>query len=404
MDTDLPRPLPPEQRDGWPAFLRTFARIGLNSFGGPVAQIGVMHREAVDHQRWLSDAQFTHLLNFANVLPGPEALELCIHLGYLRRGVAGGIAAGLLFIWPGFLSLTLLAWLYLERGQTQWARAALDGIQPAAMALVAFAAYRLGRRALKGPWALVFAAIAFAATFLGALPFIPVLLGCGLAGVLLRSGPRAGAALHLVIAGLVAALAIAPAVIAAGGERPDAPAVEERGGAGASLADLAWVNTKAALVTFGGAYTVLPYFREQMVERHGWVTDEQMLAGLAFGETTPGPLISVGVFLSFIAGGWAGACVGALFLFLPSFVLVLGLGRHLERVERLPRARDFLHAVSAATIGLILALAAELVPRGVTSPFAAAVALLSLGALAMKAEPWWVVALAAAAGLARLLL
>ena len=396
MSTEIPRPLPPERRDPWPHFLRVFGWIGLNSFGGPIAQIGVMHREAVERQRWVSDAQFAHLLNFANVLPGPEALELAIHLGALRRGPAGGIAAGLLFIWPGYLSLALLAWLYRERGELWWMRAALDGVRPAAMALIAFAAWRLARRVLKGPTAIALAAAAFAATFVAQLPFIPVLIGCGLIAAVLRKGLPAPAIKHLWVAALVGTLTVAAAVGAAAPE-PSAAA----SGSTASLGEIAWLNTRAALITFGGAYTALPYFREQMVEVHRWITDAQMLDALAFGETTPGPLISVGVFLSFLAGGWAGSMVGAFFLVLPSFVLVLGLGRHLEHVERLPRSREFLLGVSAATIGLILALSAHLIPQSVSSAFAAAVAAVCLAALVRNAQPWWVVLVAAGAGLAR---
>src|SRR5512134_245761 len=142
-----PRPLARDRRDAWGPFLRTMARVGVNTFGGPVAQIGFMHKVAVEQRRWLSDGQFVHLLNFANVLPGPEALEIAIHLGYLR----GGIAAGVLFIWPGFVALTALAWVYESYGHVAGVAGFLDGVRPVAMALVAAAAVRISKKALKGP-------------------------------------------------------------------------------------------------------------------------------------------------------------------------------------------------------------------------------------------------------------
>jgi chromate transporter len=168
----------------------------------------------------------------------------------------------------------------------------------------------------------------------------------------------------------------APAQAARSAPPPGASA-----GARAPLSEIAWLNTKAALITFGGAYTALPYFREQMVERHGWLEDHEVLDGLALGETTPGPLICVGTFLSYLAAGLPGAVVGSFFLFLPSFVLVLGLGRYVDRVERLPRARDLLWGFSAGTLGLIVALAATLLPASVPGPFAAAIGLLAFAAV-----------------------
>lgn len=168
--------------------------VGINSFGGPVAQIGVMHQEAVERRKWVTDAEFVHLLNFANILPGPEALEIAIHLGYLRRGIRGGIVAGLLFIWPGFVSLTALAWVYLNYGALKGVTGFLDGMRPAAMALIAAAAVRLSSRALKGPAAYTLMTIAFLASYLIGVPFLPVLLGSGFLGLwLARRGGGAPA-------------------------------------------------------------------------------------------------------------------------------------------------------------------------------------------------------------------
>lgn len=391
-----PHPLPRAERDPWPAFLRTMAWVGLNTFGGPVAQIGFMHKVAVEQRRWLTDGQFVHLLNFANVLPGPEALEIAIHLGYLRRGVLGGIAAGLLFIWPGFVALTALAWIYESYGSMAAVAGFLDGVRPVAMALVAAAAVRISRKALKGRLSYVLMAAAFLASYVAGVPFVAILVGCGVLGLALgerhrearQANPRLyGWAFVVLVAVLVTGARLSPSFPVARSAEPlrdeqgVTSTVEDAQRPPARLVDVAWVNTKAALVTFGGAYTVLPFLREQTVDRYGWLSDRQVVDGLALGETTPGPLISVGIFLSYLAAGLAGAVVGCFFLFLPSFLLVLGLGRYIERVEHLPRAKDVLWGFSAGTLGLIVALAATLFPASVPDLFAAALGFLAFVAV-----------------------
>ena len=405
-----PRPLARDAREPWPSFLRTMFWVGLNTFGGPVAQIGVMQREAVEKRAWVSDGEFVHLLNFANVLPGPEALELAIHLGYLRRGVLGGVAAGLLFIWPGFVTLTLLGWMYVEYGDVAAVSAVLDGVRPVAVALIASAVVRLSTKALKGRIAYLLMAAAFVASFVLHVPFLLLLLGGGIAGVVLAGRTALAAhggshrfALALVVVAFGMGFALKPAApVADSAAESDFSFAQETGPR--RQAEIAWVNTKAALATFGGAYTVLPYMREQFVREKGWVGDGQIADALAMAETTPGPLISFGIFLSYLAGGLTGAIVATVFLFLPSFVFVLGLGRHIEKVERIPRASQFLWGVSAATIGLILAMAAQVIPLSVGGPFDAAIAVAAFLALwRFKANLLVVVAAGAAIGLAGIL-
>ena len=413
-----PRPLAPDKRDAWGPFLRTLAWVGLNTFGGPVAQIGFMHKVAVEQKRWLSDEQFVHLLNFANVIPGPEALEIAIHLGYLRRGVAGGIAAGLLFIWPGFVTLTILAWAYQSYGDVRAVEGFLDGVRPVAIALVAAAAVRISRRALKGWLSYVVMTIAFLASYLLDVFFVGILVGCGLLGLALgRYRKRADASSRVRrIPGWILAFSIAACVIAvrlwSSPQAPGAastPDVEQRASpqsepeiSAQRLREVAWVNTKAALVTFGGAYTVLPYLREQSVDQYAWVTDREVVDALALGETTPGPLISIGVFLSYLAAGLPGAIVGCFFLFLPSFLFVLGLGRYIDRVENLPHARDVLWGFSAGTLGLIVALAADLIPHAIPNLFSGVLAALAfLAVWRFDVNLVLVVLLGGALGLAR---
>jgi chromate transporter len=251
-------------------------------------------------------------------------------------------------------------------------------------------------------------AAAFVASFFLRVPFLLLLAGGGLAGVLLSRASAAPAhprapriALVLVLlafgAGFALHRAAPPAATDGATQRAFAQDSSPQ-----RLGEIAWVSTKAALATFGGAYTVLPYLREQLVREKGWVGDAQIADALAMAETTPGPLISFGIFLSYLAGGLAGAIVGGVFLFLPSFVLVLGLGRHVERIERIPRAPQFLWGVSAATIGLILAMAAQVVPLSVEGPVDAVLAAAAFVALSrFRANVLLVVAIGAAVGLAR---
>ncbi len=388
----VPSPLPPQRRDPWSSLAGAMFRIGFNSFGGPVAQIGFMHREAVERRGWLTGEQFLHLVSFANVLPGPEALEVAIHLGYLRRGRLGAIVAGLLFVWPGFVALTALGWIYVTFGKLDAVEAFLDGVRPVAAALLAFAAFRFAKRAVRGAGAAALTAAAFGASFLLQAPFLPLLLGCGILGAALAPrGPESlghrgrAVVLTLLAAALASGLILRPAPPPASADSPAvAEAAQTRPSPRADpgrLAAIAWVNTKAAMVTFGGAYTVLPYLRQLMVVEEHWVTDREMVDALALGETTPGPLISIGVFLSYLAGGLPGALVGGFFLFLPSFVLVLSLAPHLERIAASQIARRFLWGVSAGTLGLILSLAAALLPHGIPDAFSASIAAIALFAL-----------------------
>lgn len=376
-------------------------RIAANSFGGPVAQISVVHEEIVERRKWIDEKTFERLLSFANVLPGPEALELVIHVGYLRRGAAGGIAAGLLFVAPGIASLTLLAWLYRIYGSTPVSLAIQGAIRPVAVALLVAAALRLSRKLLRSVPGYGIAVASLLASAFFAAPFVLVLLSGALLGIALPAvRPLAVPRRTIVAAALiVGALAIgavvprpprgAPASGASGASRTVATRTRP------SLVDLASLNLKTALVSFGGAYTALPYIREQVVDRQGWLSDGEMLDALALGETTPGPLISIGVFVSYLTGGLAGALVGAVFLFLPSFVLVLTLARHVEKILSLPRVARALEGVVAATLGLVLALTSDVVGRigGVVPGLIAAGA---FGAVAfLRASPALVVLAAA---------
>jgi len=394
-------------REPWGTLLRSMTRVGLNSFGGPVAQLGVLHQEAVDRRGWVTDTEFLQLVNFANMLPGPEATEVAIHLGWLRRGLLGGIVAGLLFVWPGFFTLTLLGWIYTRYGHLPAVDAFLNGIRPIAVALIAYAVVRLSLRTLQGAAAVVLMALAFVAHFVFAVPFPLILVGCGVVGMVsgrLRESARVARGQKTLTVAILLAAIVFGALWQPPREEAVRASVASSASSPVSLPRLAWIQTKAALLTFGGAYTTLPYFHDQLVRRTGWLTDAQLTDGLALGETTPGPLISVGVFFSYLVAHLAGAVVGGFFLFLPPFVLVLWLGRYAQRIASVPWAGAFLWGVSAATIGLILSLSAQIAPRSLHDGVAVAVAIAALLALwRFKVNPLLAVLVGGGIGLLRLL-
>lgn len=351
-------------------FLAVWLRIGATGFGGPAGQIALMHEELVMRRQWISEPAFRHALGYCMVLPGPEAQQLATYLGWLMRGTAGGIAAGSLFVLPGLAAMLALSWLIAGWGEAPAVAALLVGLKPAVVVLVAAAAWRLGG-ALRGAEAWT-AAAALAATVSGLLHFATVIGLAALAGWLSRhrqpappqttrlqaattatAARRHGALRQLAVGGLLALAlwAICRLGIAAG------PPL---------LGDLADFFTRAALVTFGGAYAVLPYVFDVAVRDAHWLTPAQMIDGLALGETTPGPLILVNSYVGFMAG-WnasggdaglalAAALVVTLFTFLPSFAFILAGAPWVERSRDLAALRAPLRGISAAVVGLITAL------------------------------------------------
>jgi chromate transporter len=339
-----------------------FLRLGWLAFGGPVGQIGLMHLDVVERRRWLSEEEFVRALNFCHVLPGPEALQLAIYIGYKQRGYLAGTLAGVLFILPGFITLTALAWIYVRYGKTPEVLGVLWGFRPVGLALLLAALVRISRAALKGVLPVALAIVAFVAFYFVHLPFIVVLLGCGIAYIVAhRIGSWPGAAAALM------ALCTVPF---------RADAAEE---ASARIADISWFFLKVGLFSFGGAYAVLPYIRDGAVAQYMWIADPQMIDALALGETTPGPLISIGIFVGFLAGNgagapWLGASAATFWLFLPSFVFVLGTARWMEWLTTRPGIKEFLKGVTSGVVGLMFSISIPLamvafMPRGVIDPW-----------------------------------
>ena len=363
------------------AALRYWLKLGCISFGGPAGQIAIMHKELVEKRRWISDAHFLHALNFCMLLPGPEAQQLATYLGWRLHGAKGGIAAGALFVLPSVFILFGLSWLYMAGGHLPWLAAIFHGLLGAVIAVVAEAVLRIGKKALKSPTLWAVAAMSFIAIYFLHLSFVIIVLAAALLGYF---GNRALPEQFPAGKSHGAAKDTAPAI-----ELPPAPkATWSRTFIITALCLtlwwlpvfgiawwLGWSSTqaqqglffsKAALVTFGGAYAVLPYVAQQAVETHGWLTHPQMMSGLALAETTPGPLIMVLQFVGFV-GGWqhpgvlsplAGATLGALITtwttFLPCFLFIFLGAPHIEKLGEQPRLSAALTAITAAVVGVIL--------------------------------------------------
>ena len=324
-----------------------FLKLGWLAFGGPVGQIGLMHLDMVERRKWLTEEQFVRALNFCHVLPGPEALQLAIYAGYKKRGYLAGALAGVLFIVPGYITLTALAWIYVHYGKTPEVLGVLWGFRPVGLALLLAALVRVSRAALKGLLPVALAITAFGAFYFAHLPFIVVLIGCGLSYILSRRFGTPAAAYSTL-----AALALLPLRA-------------EAADATARLIDISWFFLKVGLFSFGGAYAVLPYIRDGGVAQYGWITDPQMIDALALGETTPGPLISIGIFVGFLAGNgagvpWFGASAATFWLFLPSFVFVLGTARYMDWLTSRPRIKEFLKGVTSGVVGLMFSISIPL--------------------------------------------
>jgi len=361
--------------------MRVWARVGCLSFGGPAAQIALLHREVVEQRVWVSDRRFLHALSFCTLLPGPEAMQLAAYLGWLMHGVRGGLAAGLLFVLPGSMVMLALSLLYTELGGVPAVAAAFFGLKCAVLVLVADALRRVARRALLTRAAYAVAGLAFLALFAFGAPFPAVVLVAGLLGGA-APGVFAGAGHGTPEDGPLAALDAAlaadpgrPARMAAGAWRAGwaalavwllpVAALWMWGGPDGVLGDVAVFFSKLAVVTFGGAYAVLVYAAQGVVETYGWLTPGQMLDGLGLAETTPGPLILVLQFVGFLAGRaqggpWLGAAAAGVVLwttFVPCFAWVFLGAPFIERLQANRTLTGVLSAVTAAVVGVIANLA-----------------------------------------------
>ncbi len=397
---------------------RFWARLGLISFGGPAGQIAIMREELVVRRRWIDEASFLHALNFCMLLPGPEAQQLATWLGWRLHGVLGGLVAGLLFILPGAILITALAALYLHFGSTSAVKALLWGVQAAVLAIVITALVRLGGRTLERPAAWVIAMLALLAVLSGvSYPWV-VLAAAAMGWAALRTSFVGEARAETRAVSLRWSLGVMLVALLLGG------LVYALLPAG-RLAEMARFFTGAALVTFGGAYAVLPYVAQASVEHYGWLGAADLVHALALGESTPGPLILVLGFIAFLGGasdpaaatpllgGVTAAAVALFFTFLPSFALVLAGAPLVAWTERQPWLAAALSGITAAVVGVMAALAVYLAEhilwrgdwRGVPDGAQFALVLAALIALTVFGQSLVRVLLAAlAVGALRLLL
>ena len=403
----------------WQAFL-FWLKLGLVSFGGPAGQIALMHEELVVRRKWLSEKRFLHALNYCMLLPGPEAQQLATYIGWLMHKTRGGIAAGVLFVLPSLFLLIGLSWLYIAYGQVTWVAGLFYGIKPAVAAIVLQAAYRIGSRVLQNNLLWAIAAASFVAIFALNVPFPLIVLAAALIGFVggrlsansFQVGGGHGAALHSSGSAIIDDDTPTPSHAIFSWKRlwqvllaaavlwlvPMGLLVLQFGW-DHTFTQMSWFFTKAALLTFGGAYAVLPYVFQAAVEQFGWVTVTQMMDGLALGETTPGPLIMVVAFVGFV-GAYAQALLGpdSLFLagalaatlvtwftFLPSFIFILAGGPFVESTHNDLKFTAPLTAITAAVVGVILNLALffgyhTMWPQGFDAPFDSRAALIAIAA------------------------
>jgi chromate transporter len=367
----------------WEAF-RYWLKLGFISFGGPTGQIAIMHTELVERRRWISEYRFLHALNYCMVLPGPEATQLAAYIGWLMHGTWGGIVAGALFVIPSIFILMALSWIYMAYGQVPVIAGIFYGIKPAVVAIVVFAAYRIGSRAIRNGATLAIAVGAFVAIFAFNVPFPLIVAAAGVLGFL---GSRVWPEKFTLAGGHGGG---AKALIDDHAEQPEHTKISRwrltryaavglacwavpmallalwQGWSG-TFTQMGWFFTKAALLTIGGAYAVLPYVYQNAVGHYQWLSATQMIDGLALGETTPGPLIMVVAFVGFV-GGWQvsglgvpGAILGNLvasyFTFLPSFVFILLGAPFVEATHGELKFTAPLTGITAAVVGVVLNLA-----------------------------------------------
>jgi chromate transporter len=430
------------------AAFRFWLKLGFISFGGPAGQIAILHQELVDRRRWISEGRFLHALNYCMLLPGPEAQQLATYLGWLMHRTFGGLIAGVLFVLPGFVCLIVLSWLYVRFGHVVWIAGLFRGIKPAVTAIVVQAVVRIGSRTLKNPTLWAIAAAAFLGIFVWNLPFPLIVAAAALCGAIgARVLPR-----HFTLGGGQGRKGrVAPPALL----DDDTPIPSHARFSASRLAVIAitgfalwaaplgllaaafgwqhgftqmgWFFTKAALLTFGGAYAVLPYVYQGAVTHYGWLQPAQMIDGLALGETTPGPLIMVVSFVGFVGGyqlapfgadaslaaGLLGATLVTWFTFLPSFLFVLAGGPLVESTRGVLQVSAPLNGITAAIVGVMLNLALffayhVLWPQGFGGKFDAVSLAIGVAAaialLRFKRSVPQVIGLCALAGLALALL
>jgi len=333
------------QMPSWREVFLYFLFLGFVNIGGPVAQITMMFNHMVEKRQWLSKDRFVKIMAFCHMLPGPEALQLAIYVGYLKRRLWGGILAGITFILPGAVAIIVLSWLYVKYGRLPQVTNVLYVLKPAVLGIIAAGIIKLGRAAIQNFFLAVLLVGAFVGMRFAGINFLLILLMAGLLNLVFERGwplfGRTSPTLPAMIGGIGLLL----------------PFVDSR------LFQIAWLFFKTGLLSFGGAYASLVFVQRGAVAQYHWLSDGQLLDGVALSVATPGPFMLFTTFTGYLAGGVAGAALATFFVFLPSFVFVLGGVRYVEKLRENRALQAFLAGVSAAVVGVIAVVSLDLIPE-----------------------------------------
>lgn len=353
---------PGENMPAWREVFLYFLLLGFINIGGPVAQITMMFNHMVERRAWLSKERFVSIMAFCHMLPGPEALQLAIYVGYIKRGVLAGIAAGVTFIVPGALVMIVLSWLYVEYGSLPQVNDALYILKPAVLGIIGAGIIKLGTASIKTPMLGILLVGAFVGMRFAGMNLLLVLVVAGVLNLLFVIRPQSlrstSASAGFITSGFIVL-----------------------GSFDGKFLQLAWLFLKTGLFSFGGAYASLAFLQQGAVEDHHWLTSSQFLDGVAMSVATPGPFMLFATFVGYLAAGIPGAIIGTVFVFLPSFVFVLLGARYVEQVRNNRPVQAFLSGVSAAVVGVILVVSLDLAREaivGLASLVIAAIAFVSI--------------------------
>ncbi|MFY9571565.1 MAG: chromate efflux transporter [Blastocatellia bacterium] len=354
---------PAENMPAWREVFLYFLMLGFINIGGPVAQITMMFNHMVERRAWLSKDRFVSIMAFCHMLPGPEALQLAIYVGYIKRGILAGIAAGVTFIVPGALVMILLSWLYVEYGSLPQVNNALYILKPAVLGIIGAGIIKLGTASIKTPMLGLLLVGAFVGMRFAGMNLLLVLVVAGVLNLLFVIRPQS-----------LRSTSASAGFITGGG-------FIVLGFFDEKFLQLAWLFLKTGLFSFGGAYASLAFLQQGAVENHHWLTSGQFLDGVAMSVATPGPFMLFATFVGYMAAGIPGAIIGTVFVFLPSFVFVLLGARYVEQVRNNRPVQAFLAGVSAAVVGVILVVSLDLAREaivGIASLVIAAISFVSI--------------------------
>lgn len=345
------------QMPSWREVSLYFLFLGFVNVGGPVAQITMMFNHMVEKRKWLSKDRFVRIMAFCHVLPGPEALQLAIYVGYLKRRLWGGILAGLTFILPGAAAMIALSWLYVKYGRLSQVSDVLYVLKPAVLGIIAAGIIKLGRAAIRSVFLAAILVAAFVGMRFAGIDFLLILLLAGVVNLLVQEGwPK--------LRNLGPTYKVSITVIAL-----FLLFVDSR------FFQISWLFLKTGLFSFGGAYGSLVFVQRGAVAQHGWLTDGQLLDGVALSVATPGPFMLFTTFVGYLAGGIIGAILATFFVFLPSFIFVIGGAHYVEKVRDNRAIQAFLAGVSAAVVGVIAVVSLDLIPEALVGWSSVAIAL-----------------------------